>query len=202
MSYYTNPIFTNPIFTNSVFTSSVLSPYSSTYYTTSVIPTETVLISSDVIFPNPFEPIKPTIINFDYSHPLISSYETIDNNLELRQRMLKYIYDLVRDKWLLDEINSILNYYTYSNGEVKLISNMSDYSKSNISKDTNEIAEKKVKYITKTILDKFAMEHILNKFTKYTNTKWVNLVKNEYYLMKFIKEYIVKKITKLLKNKK
>ncbi len=197
MSYYTNPIFTNPIFTSSIFTSSVSSPY-----TTTVFSTEPVLISSDVIFPNPFEPAKPTIINFDYSHPLISSYESIDNNLEMRQKMLNYIYDLARDKWLLDDINSVLNYFTYSNGEVKLISNLSDYSKKNISKDTDEIAEKKVKYITKTILDKFTMEHILNKFTKYTNTKWVQLPKNEYYLMKFTKEYIVKKIIKQISDKK
>jgi hypothetical protein len=131
----------------------------------------------------------------------MSSYETIDNNPEMRQKMINYFYDLIRDKWLLDEINDVLNYYTYKNGEVKMISNIDEYSKKNIANDTDEIAEKKVKYISKTILDKYAVENMLHTFTKGTNTKWVNLPKNEFYLIKFAKEYIVKKIMKLLKKK-
>jgi len=199
MAYFYNSIFnTVPVVTP--YTNTVISPYTSPVYTTSVLSTESVLVSSDVIFQNPFEPTKPVVWNFDYSHPLVSAYETIDNNPEMRQRMINYFYDLIKDKWLLDEINDVLNYYTYKNGEVKMISSLDDYSKKNIANDTDEIAEKKVKYITKTILDKYAVEDALRTFTKKTNTKFVNLPKNEYYLMKFVKEYIVKKIMKLLKK--
>lgn len=178
---------------NTIVTSSPL------YTTTSVLSTEPMLISPEVIFPNIFDVKKPAIINFDYSHPLLGVYETIDNNVETRDKMVQYVYDLVRDKWLLDDINDVLNYYTYHNGEVKMINKMSDYSENNIDKDTDAIAEKKIKYITKTILDKYALQDIIDKFVKGTNTKWVNLPKNEFFLMKYIKEQLIKKIHKLLK---
>lgn len=170
------------------------SPYTSPY-----VQTETPLVSSDVFF-NPYFEQKQVIVNYDYSRPLISTYETIDNDPNLRKKMLDYFYDLVRDKWLLDDINDILNYYKYNNGEVKMIPDLSDYSKTNIAKDTNEIAEKKVKFITKTLLDRYVMTDILTKFTKNTKTKWVDLPKNEYFLMKFTKEYLVKNIVKNLKK--
>lgn len=192
MSIFTLPYFqtTNFPVSSDIF----MSPYSTPY-----IQTETPIVSSDVFF-NPYLPAKPVTVNYDFSHPLISTYETIDNDPNVRNKILAYFYDLVRDKWLLDDINDILNYFKHDHGEVKMISSLSEYSKSNIAKDTNEIAEKKVKYITKTLLDRYVMTDILTKFTKNTHTKWVNLIKNEYFVMKFTKEYLVKKIMKSLKK--
>jgi hypothetical protein len=161
---------------------------------------DSVLVSSDVFFNNLFEPKKKVTVNFNYSSPLISVYETIDNNPEMRHKMVDYFYDLARDKWFLDDINDVLNYYKYSNGEVKIIENISEYSKNNIAKDTNKTAWEKVKYMTKTTFDKYTMKDILKTFVKNTNTKWVDLPKNKYYVMKFTKEYILKKIMRELKK--
>jgi hypothetical protein len=167
-------------------------------YTSPILSTESILVSSDVIFQNPFFPPKQATINFDFSHPLIGTYESIDNDPNLRNKMVDYFYDLVRDKWLLDELNDILNYFKYTNGEVKMITNMSEYSSKNITKDTDDIAEKKVKFITKNLFDKYSMTDVLTKFTKGTNTKWVELPKNEYFIMKFVKEYLLKKLKKMI----
>jgi hypothetical protein len=166
-------------------------------YTSSSFEFESPLVSSDVIF----SPYKPITYNFDYSRPLISTYETIDDDVNMRDKMVDYFYDLVRDKWLLDDINDILNYYKYDDKTVHMISSLSEYNKHNISKDTDKSAQEKVKYITKTIFDRYNMRSVLSKFTKGTNTKWVNLPKNEYYVMKFTQEYIMKLINKQLKKK-
>jgi hypothetical protein len=168
---------------------SIVSPY---------LQTEPALVSSEIFF-NPYLPAKPVTVNYDFSRPLISTYETIDTDPSVKNKILAYFYDLARDKWLLDDINDILNYFTYSGGEVKMISKLSDYSKGNIAKDNDDIAEKKVKFITKTLLDRYVMTDILTKFTKSTGTKWVNLPKNEYFVMKFTKEYLIKKIKAELK---
>lgn len=167
-------------------------------FTSPVISTESPLVSSDIFFNNinPYLKPKPVTLNLDYSVPLVSTYETIDDDPNMRNKMVEYFYDLIRDKWLLDDINDILNYFKYEGGEVKL----SEYSKNNINKDTNDTAEKKVKFITKNILDRHVIQKILHKFTNKTRTKWVELPRNEYFLMKFTKEYIIKLINKQLKK--
>lgn len=185
---------TSPYVSSDIFST----PYSPLYTPTPYIHTEPALVSSEIFF-NPYLPPKPVTVNYDFSRPLISTYETIDNDPNVRNKLLAYFYDLVRDKWLLDDINDVLNYFKYEKGEVKMISSLSGYSKDNIKKDTDESAELKVKFITKTLLDRYVMVDILTKFTKATNTKWVNLPKNEHFLMKFVKEYLVKKIMKNIK---
>ncbi len=94
-----------------------------------------------------------------------------------------------------------MNYFVIDNGQVAMISDLSKYSKHNIAKDTDKTAEQKVKYITKTLFDRYALTDVLTKFTKGTDTKWVNLPKNEHFLMKFVKEYIMKIILKKFQNK-
>lgn len=167
-------------------------------YNTRYINMEPTLVSSDVIYSQIFED-KPYTVNLDYSHPLIGTYETIDNDPIMRQKMVDYFYDLARDQWLLDEINDLLNYFKYDNGVVTMIKNKSEYHKDNINKDTDEIAQKKVKFITKTLLDKYTMEDILAKFVKGTKSKWVQLPQNKKYVMRMTQEYMTKLINKKLK---
>jgi len=96
-------------------------------------------------------PLNNLTLSFEYSKPVIGVYETIDTNPEVRMTMINYYFDLIRDKWLLDDLNDILNYFTYANGKVDMIHNMDQYKSSNINNDTDAIAEEKVKYITKKI---------------------------------------------------
>ncbi|MCJ7636538.1 MAG: DUF1160 domain-containing protein, partial [Nitrososphaeraceae archaeon] len=119
---------------------------------------------------------------------------------EVRKRLTKYYYDLVRDQWLMDELNDILNYYVYSDGNVRLIKSLSDYGPQNIAKDTDKIAEKKIEFIEKTILTKYDLIDILTHFTKNMRIKWVDIPKHEYLLRQAIKEYLVKEIRRKLKK--
>lgn len=161
-----------------------------------------VLVSPEVILSSvlPTTSVKPITINLDYSKPLISFYETIDDNLSVRESMVNYYFDLIRDKWLLDEINDILNYFTYKDGKVNLINKLSDYSPNNIAKDTDKIAEEKVKYIEKHIMTKYDLTKLMSKFTKETGSKWVNLPKNEFFFRMAVKEHLLHKIKKMIKE--
>lgn len=142
----------------------------------------------------------PLTISFELSKPIVGVYETIDDQPEVRKKMLNYYYDLIRDKWLLDELNDILNYVVYRDGHASLIKNLSEYNSNNIAKDTDQIAEKKVEFLEKDIFTKYDLTELLTKFTKETNSKWVDLPKNEFFLRQATKEYIVKKIKKQLKK--
>ena len=115
--------------------------------------------------------------------------------------MVNHYYYKVLDKWLLDEINDILNYFTIKDGKVKMIKNLSEYKPTNISKDSDEIAEKKIDYIQQKLFSKHDMADILFRFVKETNTKWTDLPKNEYFLRQIVKSYFLKKIKSKLKKK-
>jgi hypothetical protein len=208
MSFFSSPNVTD-IFTpiGSTYTD-IFTPIGSTYtdvYTP--ISTSSVFLSDPFITTDvwPLSPVMspysvPLTLSFDYSKPLVGVYETIDNNPGVRSKMIKYYYDLIRDQWLLDELNDILNYFTFSDGKVKMIPNLSAYSSQNIAKDTDKIAEKKVEYIEDTILTKYDMTEILNKFSKEMRIKWVDLPKHEFLLRQAAKEYLLKEIRRKLKK--
>lgn len=166
------------------------------------------LVLSDIFLNSPVSPLSlspvlsvssPLTVSFEYEKPLVGVYETIDNDPSVRRKMLNYYYDLIRDDWLLDDLNDILNYFRITDGKVHMIHKLEEYHPGTINKDTDETAEKKVEFIEKHLFTKYDLKHILNKFTKETGTKWVNLPKNEFFLKKVIKEYILKDIKKKLK---
>src|SRR5437868_1047576 len=92
-------------------------------------PSPTILSDSlnsiDSISPLTFSPIftptGPMTLSLEYSQPIIGFYETIDNDPDVRSKMLKYYFDLLRDDWLLDDLNDVLNYFTFKNGQVAMI---------------------------------------------------------------------------------
>ncbi|AYV76960.1 MAG: hypothetical protein Barrevirus5_19 [Barrevirus sp.] len=146
--------------------------------------------------------LSPLTVSFDYDRPLIGVYETIDNNPAIRKKMIKYYFDLIRDKWLLDELSDILNYYEVDDdGKVRMIDSLADYSPTNTAEDTNKDAERKVEHIEETILTKYDLIDILNKFAKNLRIKWVDLPKHEYLLKQAVKEYLMREIKRKLKKK-
>lgn len=170
--------------------------------TSSVIYTDTVSsVLSEHVF-TPISPFQPLTLSFEFSKPMIGVYETIDTNPEVRKKMTDYYFDLIRDKWLLDEMNDVLNYFLYKDGKVSMIKNLSEYSPNNIDKDTDQIAEKKVEYIENNVFNKYDLIDVLNKFSKEINAKWVDLPKHEFFLKQVVKEYIIKQIKKKLKDSK
>ena len=187
----------------------IFTPSSPYVFTDSILSSDVFLTSDNIISSvsplSVFSPIithpGPLTLSFEYSKPLIGVYETIDTDPNVRKKMLDYYYDLIRDKWLLDELNDILNYFVYRDGKASMIKNISEYSPNNILKDTDKIAEAKVEALEK-FFTKYDLMKILEKFTKETNSKWVDLPKNNFFLRQVVKEYITKEIKKKLKENK
>ena len=179
--------------------SSIYSPYNPLIVTSEAIVSPEVILSSI----SPLYPLtKPITLSFEYSKPLIGVYETIDTNPEVRSKMVSYYYDLIRDKWLLDELNDVLNYFIHRDGKISMIKSASDYNPANIAKDTDKIAEEKVEYIEKNLFSKKNLAKFISKFTRETDTKWVDLPKNEFLLRTALKEYLLRLIRKELKGQK
>ncbi len=171
--------------------------YSATYSPSYPLPT-TYLLSPTSTMLSPIH--TPLTLNLEYSRPLVGIYGSIDNYPEVRLKMLNYYYDLVRDKWLLDEFSDILNYFTFQNGKVDIVKTIDEYKPTNINDDTDEIAEKKVDYIAKYVFTKYNLTELISNFTTETRTKWVDLPKNEFFLKKYFKEYLVREIRKKIKK--
>lgn len=184
----------------------ILTPTSSIYSpTSSIVVTNEALVSPEVLLSSisPLYPLnKPITVSFEYTKPLIGVYETIDTNPEVRAKMVSYYYDLIRDKWLLDELNDILNYFIYRDGKVSMIKSASEYNPANIAKDTDKIAEAKVEYIEKNIFSKKQLAKFINRFSQETYTKWVDIPRNEYLFRTALKEYLLKLIRRELKSQK
>lgn len=143
---------------------------------------------------SPLGPMSPITVNLDYSKPLVSFYETVDPYYV--KQMTNHYYFKVLDKWLLDDLSDILNFFIYKDGKVQLIKSLDDYKLTNINLDNDEIANKKRDYIQDHVFTKYDMLDVLMKFTKDTHSKFVDLPKNEFFLKQAVKEYLIKDIKK------
>lgn len=187
------------------------SPISPIFTPTDIFLSDSVMSPSSPFHPlSPLSPLNhvyspaspgPLTLSLEFSRPLVGVYESIDNNPEVRKKMIDYYYDLIRDEWLLGDLNDILNYVVYKDGHVSLIKNLSEYNPNNIAKDTDTIAEKKVEWLEKNVFTKYNLTDVLIRFTKESNTKFVDLPKNQTILKDVIEKYIIREIKKKLKGK-
>lgn len=153
----------------------------------------------DVYDTNLVSPVSVYTVSTEYLQPVVGFYETIDNDPSVRDQMGRYFFDVIRDDWLLHDLSDILNYFKYSGGEVSLIEGYNQYNPSNTKNDTNEIAEKKVKYITKNFLNRYDLQSLMDKFKRKTGIKIVDIPKNTYLFKKVVSDYLMKKIKNKLK---
>lgn len=182
-----NYVFTTPTYTKNIITpqNSPINPY--TYNVKNI--QDSNLIS----------PVSIYTVSTDYLQPVVGFYETIDNEPSVRETMGKYFYDVIRDDWLLRDLSDILNYFKYTNGQVSFIEGYNQYNPSNTKNDTNEIAEKKVKFITKNVLTRYDLYDLMDKFKRKTGIKIVDIPKHTYLFKKVVSDYLMKKIKKHLK---
>lgn len=137
---------------------------------------------------------KPSI-NLSYTRPSLSFYEDLNQDPEIRMRLTKYYYYKILDKWLYDDMLSVLDHLKVNENKVDIVDD-NNLDKSH--KNTQEEIEKKVKYIENKILRKRDVYNLLEKFTDETGSEWINLSDNEYFIKKISKDYLTKKIKKMI----
>lgn len=195
----------SPLSTLSPYASPTISPYISPI--SPLIKVGDTLISSEVYFPSmasPFltsplatSPYDKLTINLEQSKPLVSKYDSIDNLPSTIEMMVKYYYFKTLDKWLPDELSALLNYFSYKDGKVEIVKDLSQTKKEN--KDSDEVIEKKIDYIQQNVFSKSDMKKLLKKFVQKHNTKFSYLPRNEDYLRHYVKKHLKSRIEGLVK---
>lgn len=141
-------------------------------------------------------PVIPTL-NLSYSRPILSSYENLNIDPRIHHRLSKFFRFKVLDNWLYDDLSKLLGYIKISNGNPRIIKNMDEYKD-----DENESDKKtkkiKIEYIEKYVLSVDVVYKILLKFTESTNTTWVDLPKNEYFVKQTLEIGIRKQFKRLM----
>lgn len=165
-------------------------------------PTSDYPLSDDIVSTvsslSPFN--LPITVNLQYTKPLISFYETIDNQPNIQKMMTTYYYYKILDKWLYEDLSDVLNYLTIIKDNVELIKKLDEYKSMNLNLDDEQTIDKKIDFIQKNLFSKYDMYEILYNFTRETGTKFVNLPKKEFFLKQAVRDYFNKKIRELLRG--
>ncbi|CAH6421433.1 Hypothetical protein KVN_LOCUS263 [uncultured virus] len=188
MPYILSPY--NPIsssFSPSISSINLVNPITVTSetYTTSITSPLSVSLS----------PLIPSI-NLSFTRPSLGFYEDLNQDPKVQRNLTKIYYYKVLDEWLWEDFPEIFGYLTYQNGKVDLINNLNQYDPTASEKDSEQILNKKVDFLGKFFLTKSIMVKILKKFITETNTNWIDLSKNEF----FLKQIVQDKLTRLIKR--
>lgn len=163
---------------------------------TSTVTPGWVSVSSDTFVRSPIV----SSVNLTYSKPMVGSYESLNWKPEVHDRLTKYFYYKLLDKWLFEEITDVLNYLVVKGTEVSVINSLSDYKPSNIKNDTDKTVKMKADFIQNNILSKRDMLNLLTKFVHKTEINWVDLPHNEVWLIEAMEKELIKKIKKMIKQ--
>jgi len=166
---------------------SIMTPNSPVLVTSNVSP-GLVSVSSNTFIRSPVV----TSVNLTYSKPMIGTYESLNNKMEVHERFAKYYYFKMLDNWLYDELTDVLNYLVVENKTVKIIKNLSEYKPNNIKKDTDDTVKLKSDFIGKEVMTLIDMLDFLTKFVDGTDINWVDLPKNEFWLRRALENKLIK----------
>ena len=149
-------------------------------------------------------PIIPTI-GVNYVTPFTGLYSDLNSDHNVQQKIVKYIQMKALDKWLLEDLIDILNYFKIdSNGRVDVIDSFDQYNPSTIQKETLDQLEKKIDFIERFFLTKSVVNRVLNRIVRESSLQWVKIPKNTFIVRQAIEDKMMKLIKSAiaLKNKK
>ncbi len=138
------------------------------------------------VIDGPLRVVKPL-----YPRTPIVEYQNLDNDPTVRRRMMKYYYNKIHGKWIMDDYDKLHKYVKVQNGKAGLIKNLSSYQK-------GEVAAKNTKLKIKFLLDNYAkkedIKRYLHQYIKDSQGHWYNLgtekLRVKRALYKYMKEAI------------
>ena len=139
-------------------------------------------MSENILFPYPITPIGPLYDSV--------SYDSVDDDVELRSKMTRYFYEKTFNSWLMQNAN-ILRYFKVSCKKVSLVKSKSEYEKNKIK---HADREKIIKHILENIFDKYDVKSALKKFILKSRSRWYELKDNKDYVREIIMKEIKRKI--------
>ena len=201
-----NPL--NPLNTlNSLNTLNTLSPLSPLVLTTDTplfVNTPTVpLVLNAPNLVDPYGRSYVTSVNLNYTKPLISTYTDLNSDPRVQKRMIKYFQMKTLDKWLMEDLLDILNYFRIDGkGNVDIINNMNEYKPNGVQHESVGQLEKRIDFIEKWFLTPSVVDRILQRFASEKGIQWVHLTRYQHELKNIIADKLMKLVKGAITNKK
>lgn len=144
----------------------------------------------------------PSVQVMTSTNPLVSQYvlgDTCDLD-NIKEDMSKYFHYKLLDKWLYEDKKSkaLLKYLTVTDGHVKLIRKIDKVD--DVAKNSQDVIDKKVKYIEDNVLSRDEVLLILKRFVESTRISWCSLQKNGFLVREAICKTLKNKLKRLIEQ--
>lgn len=146
------------------------------------------VLSKDISFVYPLTPTGP-IVN--------SVYDTVDDDIDYKRKITKYYYEKLFNDWIYDDLKKVLKFFNIKGSKISLVKNKKEYNRNSHSFESKKNI---INFIINNIYDKYDLKTTLKRFTKITNTRWLDLKQNKKYVIKYIYNDIKKKIKNYYKK--
>lgn len=155
-----------------------------------VVTTTSKIAPSFVVTTDRFNNIRLSV-----PQPVIPIFTDLNSKEEVREEMVDYVKAKLLDKWLYKDLSEVLSYLTISDGKVKPSASSSSKD------DSRDIMTKKIKYLEDNIITHRLIRKVVAKYIDETNTMWVDIPTNTYYLKEVLKSKLIRLLKAAASNK-
>lgn len=179
---------------------SPLTPLSPVFVTETPIIVTTTTESIILSDPSPSAPYV-TSLNFGYTTPVIGVYDNLNADVNVHNRMTKYYYHKILEKWLYEDLLDVLSYFKMKGNEVDVLDDLNEYKAGSAERDSEANREKKIDFLEKYFLTKSFVMRAITEFVHSTYANWYDLYKHEYLLIELFKKKLIKRVKKAIVEK-
>jgi len=127
-------------------------------------------------------------------YPSVISYQDVNNDHDLKKRVVEYFYDKLLNNWLKFHYADLYTFFNVSGGKVNLVKNVKD-SENNTKNDKHD-NDIKYEFLVDKYLRKKDMLTLLSKFRKMNNLNWWDLKEHA----EKVRLYVHHKVKQLIKE--
>lgn len=160
-----------------------------------------LIYSSDVVKTkntSPFlmvNPVGNTGVQYTYGR-----FTDLNKDKRIIKQITKYFMYKILDKWIYNDFKNLLKYVKFIDGNPALIRDASELKSELVSSETSNDVEQKIDYLSKILINKKVIKHILKKIVNENNIQWTQLGKNKSSVKKIIRKYLQSKLEDAVKS--
>jgi hypothetical protein len=121
-------------------------------------------------------------------------YTDLGKDKTIQKTISKYFLYKILDKWLYQDLRSIVAFVKITDGKPALIRSMSDYKPETLNSDSVENIEKRIDYLEKILINRKLIKHVLKKVVNDNEISWTQLNKHKSMIKKVFKKYLHSKL--------
>lgn len=194
---YYKPKYSYPIVTSSA------SPFAFTTIDTDSLDIIPIQVDPNAAFFNKIANPRIASVNLGYTQPLFGTYENLNTQKSIQNKIIKYFRYKMLDKWLYGSLLDVLNYFRVNqNGQVDILNNMNEYNISSVQKDSDQNINKKIKFIEEYFVTSKFVRHALENYIFENKIEWIKLPNYEPSVKKHLAKELVRVIKRNIENKR